>query len=150
MPRTMRALRAIAVVGLLGIAVTHAAEVSDKFEEVPYQGYLFIALIVACVGLAALSRVMSPTLWWTGALAVSVAPFVLFIVSRTAGLPSGEDDIGAWSEPMGIASLVFEAVTAIVAMRALQALAAASRVMAPPARRRTAGPSRRREPISGF
>jgi|tagenome__1003787_1003787.scaffolds.fasta_scaffold20899426_2 hypothetical protein len=150
MPRTMGALRAIAVVGLLGIAVTHAAEASDKFEEVPYQGYLFIALIVACVALAALSRVMSPTLWWTGALTVSVVPFVLFIVSRTAGLPSGEDDIGAWSEPMGIASLVFEAVTAIVAMRALQALAAASRVMAPSARRRTAGPSHRREPISGF
>lgn len=150
MPRTMGALRAIAVVGLLGIAVTHAAEASDKFEEVPYQGYLFIALIVACVALATLSRVMSPTLWWTGVLAVSVVPCALFIVSRTAGLPSGEDDIGAWSEPMGIASLVFEAVTAIVAMRALQALAAASRLMAPPARRRTAGPSRRREPISGF
>jgi hypothetical protein len=150
MPRTMGALRAIAVVGLLGIAVTHAAEVSEKLEEVPYQGYLFIALAAACVVLAALSRAMSPTPWWTAALAASVVPFALFIVSRTAGLPSGEDDIGAWSEPMGIASLVFEALTAVVATRALSALATASRMTTAPARRRRAPARGRREPLSGF
>jgi hypothetical protein len=150
MPRTMGALRAVAVVGLLGIAATHAGELSDKFEEVPYQGYLFIALIVACVGLALLSRVLAPSMWWSSVLAVSAIPFVLFIVSRTAGLPGGEDDIGAWSEPLGIASLAFEAVTAVVAMRALQAVATASRVVAPPARRRAAPARGRREPLSGF
>jgi hypothetical protein len=149
MPRTMGALRAIAIVGLLGIAVTHAGELSDKLEEVPYQGYLFIALIVACLELALLSRALQPRVWWSAALLVAVAPFVLFIVSRTVGLPNGEDDIGAWSEPLGIASLVFEAVTAVVAMRASQALATASRVTTAPGRR--PAPARgRREPISGY
>jgi hypothetical protein len=150
MPRTMGALRAIAVVGLLGIAATHAGELSDKLEEVPYQGYLFIALIVGCVVLALLSRALRPRLWWPSVLTVSAIPFVLFIVSRTAGLPGGEDDIRAWSEPLGIASLAFEAVTAAVALRALQAVATATRITAPPARGRAMPARGRREPLSGF
>jgi hypothetical protein len=136
MPRRIDALRAIAVAGVLGIAVTHLIELPGKLDEAPYQGYPFIALIAACAGLALLSRAMQPRHWWSGALAVSALPFVLFIISRTAGLPGGKDDIGAWGEPTGIASLLFEAVTAAVAVRALEALTTAARVMAPPARRR--------------
>ena len=149
MPRTMGALRAIAIVGLLGIAVTHAGELSDKLEEVPYQGYLFIALIAVCVGLAFVARAMQPRTWWSAVLFVAAAPFVLFIVSRTVGLPGGEDDIGAWSEPLGIASLLVEAFTGLVALRALRALAPASLIPTRPARRRAAARGRR-EPISGF
>jgi 4-amino-4-deoxy-L-arabinose transferase-like glycosyltransferase len=117
-------LRTAAIVGLLGIAVTHVGELGDKLEEpaVRYQAYLFIALIVGCITLAVLARRAPERPWWTGVLAVSALPFIAFIVSRTAGLPGGEDDIGAWGEPAGIASLVFEAVTAIVAVRALQLL----------------------------
>jgi hypothetical protein len=117
-------LRTAAIVGLLGIAVTHVAEVGDKLEEsaVRYQAYLFIALIAGCIALAVVARRAPERPWWTGVLAVSVLPFIAFVVSRTAGLPGGEDDIGAWAEPSGIASLVFEAVTAIVAVRAWQLL----------------------------
>ena len=35
---------------------------------------------------------------------------VPYVISRSAGLPGGADDIGAWTEPSGIASLVFETV----------------------------------------
>jgi hypothetical protein len=87
--------------------------------------------------------------WWTGVLAVSALPFIAYIISRTVGLPGGEDDIGAWAEPSGIASLVFEAFTMIVAARAIPLLAAARERV--PARRRPAaqGP-RRAEPIRDF
>ena len=31
-----------------------------------------------------------------------------YVLSRTSGLPGFTDDIGEWSEPLGLASLVFE------------------------------------------
>jgi hypothetical protein len=135
-------LRRAAVVGVLGIAVSHLFEVGGKLKEVPYQGVMFVVLIAACVGLALLSRVIPPRLWWTGVIAVSVIPFVLYIVSRTAGLPGGEDDIGAWGEWSGIASLVFDAVTAVLAVRALQLLTSAAGALRAPARRPAARPGR--------
>jgi 4-amino-4-deoxy-L-arabinose transferase-like glycosyltransferase len=140
-------LRTAAIVGLLGIAVTHVGELGDKLEEsaVRYQAYLFIALIVGCIALALMARHTPERPWWTGVLAVSVLPFVAFIVSRTVGLPGGEDDIGAWSEPAGIASLLFEAFTAIVAVRALSLIGTArQRVFA---RRPAQQPRRRAELI---
>jgi len=132
-------LRTAAIGGLLGIAITHVAELGDKLEEpeVRYQAYLFIALIAGCVALAAVARRAPEGPWWTSVLSVSVLPFVAFIVSRTVGLPGGEDDIGAWGEPSGIASLLFEAFTAIVAVRAWQLLASARERVPARASRRT-------------
>ena len=78
---------------------------------------------------------------------MSVLPFVAYIVSRTAGLPGGEDDIGAWGEPAGIASLVFEAFTIIVAARAMSLLSLARERV--PARRAAQAP-RRGQPIRDF
>jgi hypothetical protein len=106
---------------VLGIAVTHVFELPDKLEEssVRYQGVLFVALIVGCVALAAVATRAPDRPWWVGVLAVSVLPFVAYLISRSAGLPGGEDDVGAWLEPAGIASLLFEAFTICVAARAI-------------------------------
>jgi hypothetical protein len=124
---TLERLRTVAVIGVLGIAVTHVFELPDKLEEpaVRYQGALFIALIVGCVLLAAVSTRLDGRLWWTGVLAVSAPPLIMFIISRTTGLPGGSDDIGAWKEPSGILSMVFEALAIIVAARAFPLLSTA-------------------------
>jgi asparagine N-glycosylation enzyme membrane subunit Stt3 len=121
---TLARLRTAAVVGVLGIAVTHLFELPDKLEEssVRYQGVLFIALIVGCVLLAAVATRVPERPWWTAVLAVSVLPFAAYLISRSVGLPGGEDDIGAWAEPSGIASLVFEAFTIVLAARAMALL----------------------------
>jgi asparagine N-glycosylation enzyme membrane subunit Stt3 len=123
---TLARLRTTAVVGVLGIAVTHIFELPDKLEEsgVRYQGVLFIALIVGCVLLAAVATRAPERPWWAAVLAVSVLPLVAYVISRSAGLPGGEDDIGAWTEPSGIASLLFEAFTIVVAARAMALLSA--------------------------
>ena len=124
---TLDRLRTLGIVGLLGIALTHAFELPDKLNEsaIRYQGILFIALIVGCVLLAAAARQMPPRAWWSAALALALLPLAGFIVSRTAGLPGGADDVGAWGEPAGIASLAFEALTIVLAARALQLLSTA-------------------------
>jgi asparagine N-glycosylation enzyme membrane subunit Stt3 len=150
MESTLSRLRTVAIVAVLGIAVTHVFELPDKLEEsgVRYQGVLFIALILGCVALAALARRIPESSWWAGVLSVSVLPLVAFVISRTAGLPGGEDDIGAWAEPSGIASMAFEALAIVVAARAMPLISSArERVSAAPrsqARRPT-----RTEPLGG-
>jgi hypothetical protein len=146
MESTLGKLHAVAVVGLLGIAVTHVFELHDKLAEsaVRYQGVLFILLIVGCLGLAAVAARAPERPWWIAALALSALPMIAYVISRTAGLPGGSDDIGAWGEASGIASLAFEALTIVVAARAIPLLSAArERASARPARQ---GP-RRAEPV---
>ncbi len=120
-------LRTVGVIAVLGIAITHVFELPDKLDEpaVRYQGILFIALIVGCVLLAALAKRIDGRLWWTGVLAVSAPTLILFAISRTSGLPGGSDDIGAWAEPSGIASMVFEALAIVAAARAFPLLSTA-------------------------
>jgi hypothetical protein len=127
MQSTLDRLRTVAVVAVLGIAVTHVFELSDKLEEsdARWQGILFIVLIVACLTLAVLSPRLPPRTWWAGVLAVSVLPLIAYVISRTAGLPGGSDDIGAWGEPSGIAAMVFEAIAIVVALRALPLISTA-------------------------
>jgi hypothetical protein len=128
MASNLRTLRTTAIVGLLGIAVTHAFELPDKLEETGliYQAVMFAALIIGCIVLAAAAGKSPVRPWWTGALLLGALPLIGYIVSRTIGLPNGQDDVGAWGDPSGIASLVFEALTIAVSARALQLLPAAA------------------------
>ena len=45
-----------------------------------------------------------------------------FTLTRTVGLPQAHDDIGNWSEPLGLASLFVEGTLIAVAGYALTAL----------------------------
>jgi hypothetical protein len=148
MPSTLARLRTAAALALLGIAVTHVFELPDKLEEsgVRYQGVLFIALIVGCVLMAAIATRAPARPWWTGVLALSALPLIAYVISRSAGLPGGADDIGAWAEPSGIASLVFETAGILLAARALPLVATMrERVFTRPSRQRP----RRAELIRG-
>ena len=80
---------------------------------------------MGCLLLAALAKPLDGRVWWTGVLAVSAPTLILFVISRTAGLPGGADDIGAWAEPSGIASMVFEAVAIVAAACAFPLLSTA-------------------------
>ena len=46
-------LRALAVVGLAGIALIHVLNAPSTFDETPYLGWMYIALILGSVALAA-------------------------------------------------------------------------------------------------
>ena len=45
---------------------------------------------------------------WAAAAALPAGAIVAFVISRTVGLPQGADDIGNWTEPLGLASLFVE------------------------------------------
>ena len=108
--------RAVAAAGLAGIGLIHLLDVQGKLEETPYLGWMYIGLIVTSLGLAGTLVYTSHRRAWAGAAALASAVIVGYTRSRTTGLPSATDDIGNWTEPLGLASLFVEG--AVVAVSA--------------------------------
>ncbi len=102
--------RAVAVMCLMGIALVHLLDLEDKLAEVQYIGVLFIGLIVAALVLSEL-LIRSDHAWvWAAAGALAASTLVAYALSRSVGLPGeGGEEIGNWTEGLGLASLLFEA-----------------------------------------
>ena len=112
---SLGAARMVGVVTALALAAIHLLEMPEDFEEMPYLGVLFgvggVLLIAAAVGM--IRRSASRVAWATGAL-VAAGMFVGYCISRTVGLPGM--DVEAWGEPLGVLSLVLEAVFLMAAV----------------------------------
>jgi hypothetical protein len=119
--------RTLGVVGLAGIALIHVLDAPGQFAEVPYLGWMYVALILGCVVIGgALVRGNDPRAWAAaGGLALSVA--VGYVLSRTTGLPGDGGDIGNWGEQLGIASLFVEGSVIALSAFALRGLAPEAR-----------------------
>ena len=108
-------LEAFTIVGLLGIAWVHILDLSGKMEETPYLGFAYIGLIAGCaVAIVLLARRDRRGFLLAGGLAA--ATFLAYCLSRTTGLPAATDDVGNWTESLGVWSLVLEG--AVVALSA--------------------------------
>ncbi len=110
--------RSVVAVGLISVAVIHLADLPGKMEEVPYIGWMYVALIGACLVLAELVATRPSRLVMLAAAAASALTLVGFVLTRTTGLPNATDDIGNWSEPLGLISILVEAVLVWWALRA--------------------------------
>jgi len=120
-PRVWRGdLVDVLVAGLLAAAAIHATVIREHLAEWPAAGVFFIVLSVAEMAAAAmvLARLRPGAL--LAAVTVSVGSILLWLYSRTAGLPFGPD--AGVPEPVGLtdaaASLV-EAVTLVLAFLVL-------------------------------
>ncbi len=124
--------RLLLVVAMIGSAVIHAAVVPDHLAEWTAAGLFFIVLTVAQIAIAGL-LVIRPdrALLWL-AVVVNVGPLLLWLWSRTAGLPFGPEP--GIAESVGVADV-------LAGLLELLALAAAVVLL------RT-NPSARREPVS--
>jgi hypothetical protein len=114
--------RGLAVVGLLGVALIHLLDAIPTFAELPYKGWMYVALIVSAVVVAGM-LVRRPTrLLWAAAGGLVLGAILTFVYSRTVGLPGAGDDIGNWAEPLGVAALFVEGAVLAVAAYALTAV----------------------------
>jgi len=100
---------------LLIAAGAHVPLIQDHLEEAPYVGWLFIALTIICVALAVLIVVVDHPSVWVIAGLTCLAAAVAFLASRTIGLPQIGDDVGNWTEPLGLPALASEVLMALLA-----------------------------------
>ena len=108
------------VVGLIGLIAVHVMDLPGKMEEVPYLGLMYIGVIIAAGFL--IHRVIAGPNWRDFAAIAVLAGAVIvgFVINRTLGMPGAMDDIGNWSEPLGLLSLVIEAWVVTLALTALR------------------------------
>jgi hypothetical protein len=111
--------RSLAVVGLAGVALIHLLDAHDTFVSSPYQGWLYVALIVGSLTTAAILVERDDPRAWSAALLLPLGAFGAFVYSRTVGLPGGAEDVGNWWEPLGLASLFVEGALVALAGRVL-------------------------------
>ena len=128
-------LRPVLVAGLLGAAAVHAAVVPEHLREWPAAGGFFVLLTLAEVAAAAL--VATHRRWALPmALAVSVGPLLLWLWSRTLGMPFGPEP---WTpEAVGLADLAagaLELTTLALAVALLPARLPRERLRSPAALR---------------
>jgi hypothetical protein len=117
--------RAVGVVGLCGIALIHLLDSIGKFKETPYVAWLYIALMAGSVVVAAgLVHSRDRRLWLAAGL-LAASAIAGYVLSRTVGLPNATEDVGNWTEPLGLASLFVEGAVVAVSGYAYRASAKA-------------------------
>jgi membrane protease YdiL (CAAX protease family) len=116
--------RTVGIIGLGGIALIHVLQAPEAFEQTTYLGVLFVAAVLASLALsAALTRTGDERVWVAaGGLAASI--MLGYFLSRTSGLPDATVDVGNWTEPLGLASLVAEGLVVCVAAASVAGAAA--------------------------
>jgi hypothetical protein len=100
--------RAIGVLGLLGIALVHVLDAGSKLHETPYMFVLYLGLMAIALVVAAVLLRTDSRLAWILVTAISALTFLGYVLTRTTGLPGAMDDIGNWTEPLGLSSLFIE------------------------------------------
>jgi hypothetical protein len=124
------ATRAVAVVGLAGIALIHLLDSIGKYGETRYLFWMYVALMAGSLAVAGALLHVRDRRVWLAAAAVAGSAIVGYVLSRTTGLPAATGDIGNWTEPLGLASLFVEGAVVAVSGYAFAAARDASAVVA--------------------
>lgn len=119
-PPLSRLLAVPAALGLLAVALVHLIDGPGSLSDQFYVGGMELALAAACLPLAVLLLTRPVRLFWHAAGALCTAALIVYIASRTVGLPGSTDDIGNWFQTLGVLNVVFEA--AVIALAALVVL----------------------------
>ena len=112
--------RLASLVLLAVVAFTHFRDIPGKLGETSYLGWLYLLLVAGCA--AAGAWLLSPH-WRQGyalGALISLGAITGCTMTRTTGLPSATGDIGNWSEPAGIISLLAEAAFVALAVHQLR------------------------------
>jgi peptidoglycan/LPS O-acetylase OafA/YrhL len=111
--------RAVAVVALGAVALIHLIDAPSKFQETPYVGGLYVALMAGALLAAAILLRRDDRRTWAAVVALNAGAIVAYALSRTTGLPLSSHDIGHWGEPLGTAALFVEGVLVVLGATSL-------------------------------
>ena len=102
-------LRLAAVALIVVVGLIHLVGTPQHYRVAPYIGVGFVANFIAA--LVAAVGIYRDAIWgWILGVLVTGGALVMYIVSRSVGLPGFEHAVGRWSGPLGVLSLVVEAL----------------------------------------
>ncbi|MCX5710493.1 MAG: hypothetical protein NT060_00745 [Candidatus Omnitrophica bacterium] len=101
------------VITILITGLIHVIDAPDSFTEAAYKGWFFY--FNGLGALAAAYGIFRIRAWgWDLGLFIAIASIVLYIASRSIGLPLIPAEPDAWLEPIGLASLIAEGLFVVV------------------------------------
>lgn len=103
----------LAAAGLAAVAGPHLAAAPEEWADTRGLAWLFVALAVGCLAVAGLLVLGGRP--WAAVLALAVLPAAGYVLSRWTGLPGATDDVGDWTDALGLASLAVEVPLAALA-----------------------------------
>ena len=104
-----------AAAALVAVAA-HLPITAPHLREAPYIGWSFVALEVVLT-LVTLGLVVSDRtpVWWAAGTVPALA-MLAYAVTRTFSLPQVADDVGNWTEPLGLVALAAEALLVAITL----------------------------------
>lgn len=102
--------RGLGAVGAAGAAVAHVPVIEEHLHEAPYIGVGFALLAIAGFLLACLLLTADTPRVWIATAAVAAVALAGYMASRSVGLPQIHDDIGNWTDPLGLLAISAEAL----------------------------------------
>ncbi len=112
--------RWVLVAAALVAGVAHIPVTPEHLQEAPYMGVLFVLLSTACAALAAMAVIRDvPGVYLASATVCGLA-IAGYAATRLVAFPMLADDVGNWLEPLGVVSIISEAVVVAAAVSALR------------------------------
>ena len=104
----------------LAVSAVHGLDQGGPtaMKDPAYLGYGYWVLELAGLVCAVLLLARSRS-GWLLAIGVAAGPLLGIIVSRSVGLPDATDDIGNWTEPLGVLAVVVETALLLLAVAVL-------------------------------
>jgi hypothetical protein len=114
-----------AVIALLFVAsMAHIPVIPEHLDEAPYMGILFIAFTLAAFGVATAMAANPSRNWYLATIALCTAAVAAYVATRLVAFPELADDVGAWTEPLGIVSVCAETAAVMLSLLAVRHRAA--------------------------
>jgi hypothetical protein len=105
--------RLIAVTSLLAAAVAHVPVTPEHLREAPYMGVAFIAFSVAATLLAVAVAATDRPLLYGATMGLCAAAIFVYAMTRMVAFPQLSDDVGNWSETLGVISVATEMIALV-------------------------------------
>lgn len=100
-------------------ALAHIPVIAPHLQEAPYMGVLFIIFTIACLALGGAALVWDAPVVYLAAAATCGLAILSYCATRLVAFPLLSDDVGNWLEPLGVVSVVAEAVVVAACTSAL-------------------------------
>jgi hypothetical protein len=88
--------RAVAALGMFGVALIHTLDLPSKLHETPYIGVAYIGVIAASVAIAEVLIRTGGRRAWLAAAGLCASVIGGYVISRTTGMPNATEDVGNW------------------------------------------------------